>query len=320
MLAFEWAESRSYHSINDTEEVHRHFVTTFDLVYNEFEFPWLSKWKVTFRNEWKLHYLGFPLNQDDVWFSSHSRTHYAAYIWQQSRSAWGEDEPIESLLVWDFSHASKYRPSQNPLGRGQPDEGPLLVKKLTYLDMDFLTLRQRDTPTLRRIEVDGDACIYFFEDQCDYGSGRNVADYRWNHKFKNYEERVIGIPLLGQGPVWEDRRDDKLIAASSVDKGKLTEGYMQPKRATCWRYEGVYPGFRKKVIQDKSAGIDFTVEHFRYDISTPRVTCHGKSWTTEVEQQGSGWQHSNFDGDERWLIGQVEDEIQILRFDRDVKA
>lgn len=103
LLVFEWAEKEPYHKLNELEKVHRHYVTAFDVQSTKNCFPWLSQWQITFRSEWKLHYLGFPLSSQDRWFSDHSTTHYAVYVWQTNRSAWGENKPIESLFIWDIS-------------------------------------------------------------------------------------------------------------------------------------------------------------------------------------------------------------------------
>ena len=137
ILIFEWAEKEPYHKLNELEEVHRHYVTAFDIESAKDPFRWLSQWKIKFRTEWKLHYLGFPLSALDCWFSDHSTTHYAVYIWQTNRSAWGENEPIESLLVWDFSKPSSYHLPNNPSGCSQTSVAPRLVKKLSYLELDF---------------------------------------------------------------------------------------------------------------------------------------------------------------------------------------
>ena len=247
LLIIEWAEKEPYHNLNDHEQVHRHFATAFDVVPIEGCFPWLSRWNVTYRSEWKLHYLGFPLNQRDVWFSTHSSTYYAIYIWQPNRSAWGEDEPIESFFIWNISQPST---PDHPLGNGQPRTGPHVVQKLCYRDLDHLTLRQRDTPFLRRIELDGDGCVYFFEEGCSGERGLHVGHQRGI--IEEYWERVVGIPIVGYGPRWEDRCDNNsdLAAASatSTENGS-------PKRATCWRYSGVYPTIRSQAFQDEPAGI-----------------------------------------------------------------
>ncbi|KAK0630184.1 hypothetical protein B0T17DRAFT_527804 [Bombardia bombarda] len=114
VLIFEWAEAHPYHKLNDREVVHRHFVTAFDIVRTP---SWT--WSVEFRSEWKLHFLGLPLNRSDRFFSAHTATHYAVYFWQPNRSLY-QDDPIEQLAVWDISSPSPYRPSQDPNGDKRP--------------------------------------------------------------------------------------------------------------------------------------------------------------------------------------------------------
>ncbi|EGS18744.1 uncharacterized protein CTHT_0053530 [Thermochaetoides thermophila DSM 1495] len=125
VLVIEWAEAVAYHQLNDREVVHRHFVTAFDVIRapsgrsgNQSGHP-SPIWRVEFRSEWKLHFLGLPLNKRDRFFSTHTATHYAVYIWQPNRSLY-QDDPIEQILVWDISSPSPCRPSQDPMGDWRP--------------------------------------------------------------------------------------------------------------------------------------------------------------------------------------------------------
>ncbi|KAM7223261.1 hypothetical protein V8F06_001474 [Rhypophila decipiens] len=124
VLVVEWAEALPYHQLNDREVVHRHFVTAFDVVRlpsdpdracgaPDATTGWT--WTVKLRSEWKLHFLGLPLNRSDRFFSAHTATHYAVYFWQPNRSLY-QDDPIEQLAVWDISSPSSYRPSEDPNG------------------------------------------------------------------------------------------------------------------------------------------------------------------------------------------------------------
>ena len=207
LLVFEWAEKEPYHRLNELEQVHRHYVATFDVQSAKDSFPWLSQWEITFRSEWKMHYSGFPLSAQECWFSDHSTAHYAAYIWQTNRSAWGENDPIESLLIWDILQPSSYRPSNDPSNRSQTSIGPHLVKKLSYIGLGFLKFGKRIRHSWKKIALNGSACVYFFEEGCNRERGlhvsheseagrRNPRDVVW--------ERIVGIP--GSGPRWENIR------------------------------------------------------------------------------------------------------------------
>lgn len=114
VLIVEWAEALPYHQLNDREVVHRHFVTAFDVTRKP-----SATWDIEFRSEWKLHFLGLPLNRSDRFFSAHTATHYAAYFWQPNRSLY-HVEPIEQLAVWDISRPSPYRPSEDAKGGTRP--------------------------------------------------------------------------------------------------------------------------------------------------------------------------------------------------------
>lgn len=124
VLLFEWAEALPYHQMNIVEYVHRHFVTAFDVIRTPCtlsgeatsvgrEAKW--KWTVRFRSEWKLHFLGLPLNDTDRFFSTHTATHYAVYFWQPNRSLY-QDDPIEQLAVWDISSSCPFKASEEPKG------------------------------------------------------------------------------------------------------------------------------------------------------------------------------------------------------------
>ena len=320
LLVFEWAEEQSYHKLNELEDVHRHFVTVFDVQPAKNSFPWLPQWNITLRHEWKMHYLGFPLSAQDTWLSDHSTTHYAVYIWQTNRSAWGENEPIESLLIWNISEASGHCPSEDSSPDIQASVGPRLVKKLSYLDLDFLTIRQRETPFLREIALDGSACIYFFEEGCNrergphvghgYETGRrNPQDIVW--------ERIVAIPVQGLGPRWEDRLGkDSNFASDSQHADSISTDPSTPKRATCWRYDGAGTGgIRNQVLRDELAGIKYSVVQRTIGFPEIWVSSNSQTWSSEIDLQGIQWRWKQIQGDENQLIIQSDEELHILRFD-----
>ena len=311
ILVFEWAEREAYHQLNEDEEVHRHYVTAFDVLSVKDPFPWLSQRQMIFRSEWKLHYLGFPLSAQDRWFSDHSTTHYAVYIWQTNRSAWGENEPIESLLIWDISQPSSHHPSGDQSDGCQVPVRPQLVKKLSYLDLEFLTTRQRDTPFLRRLALDGSACLYFFEDGCSRESGLHVGHGYQEGRRNDREvvwERVVGIPILGAGPRWEDRLGR---ASTSVRSPNLS----MTNRATLWRYDGMGVGIRNQMVRDESAGINYFVLQRTIGFPEIWVSSDSRSWFAEINLQDIQFRWKQINGDERYLIIQSNEELCILHFD-----
>ena len=153
-LVIEWAEKKPYHALNDSEDVHRHFASCYDINLHEHSgVDQCGRWTVTFRNEWKLHFLGLPLNTLDRFFSTHTKDHYAVYLWQPNRSMYtgDEEQPIESLHVWNISQPRAYLPSQDPGGRRRPDDtqcGPRVVSRFNYRDLEFYGVRQQSSPSL----------------------------------------------------------------------------------------------------------------------------------------------------------------------------
>jgi hypothetical protein len=220
VLIFEWCEREPYHQLNDEETVHRHFATAFDVercapqrsssrsprfsvVRSE---PLLllssaNKWNITFRSEWKIHFLGFPLNRVDRFFSAHTATHYALYTWQPNRSPWGEADPPEQFTIWDISFPSRYCPSADPTGRDKPDVdlGPHVIRRLSWRDLDFLGLRQRDTPSFRQILLD-EHNVYVHEEEHRWLAGPQSSLVPPRHHLV----RCTGFAIVGMGPRWFD--------------------------------------------------------------------------------------------------------------------
>ena len=283
LLVIEWAEEEPYHQLNDVELVHRHFVTAFDVTYNPS--------RVQVRNEWKLHFLGFPLNSHDLWFSAHSDTHYAVYIWQPNRSAWGEDEPIESLLVWDISQPSDYRPSLDPSGGRKPPTGPQMVKSLSYKDLDHLNLRQRDHPAMHALGID-DGTIYFHEIHAYENSTQIGSPMQADHN-DLYWKRIVGIPIVGSGPPW-------------------TRGWKTDILEDCGELEHPCQN-----VRDGIAGVGYTIGMSNRKLW---LCTEHQDWCSalEIEEHDDWYPWISVYAEERWLVMQCErdgvGELRILRF------
>ncbi|EAA36172.2 hypothetical protein GE21DRAFT_2276 [Neurospora crassa] len=233
VLIFEWAEEHPYHQLNDREVVHRHFVTTFDVVRTPSPSAWT--WTIQFRSEWKLHFLGLPINRSDRFFSAHTATHYAVYFWQPNRSLY-QDDPIEQLAVWDISLPSPYRPSEDPTGHNRPPvgnrttsmsaglwngggthtttttttaagearkdaspepdripatNGPQVIRRMAWRELDFYGVRQRANPQLRDLSLD-DRNLYFIEEEHRWAEGQHssLSPPRVHHV------KCTGIPIV----------------------------------------------------------------------------------------------------------------------------
>ncbi|KAL5338543.1 hypothetical protein BJX70DRAFT_388462 [Aspergillus crustosus] len=197
VLVVEWAEPKAFHWLNDSDGVHRHFASSFDVSKAS------SGWKITFRNEWKIMFLGHPLSERDRFYSTHSQTHYAIYIWQPNRSLYtaDDDAPIESLSVWDFSEQSSYRPSLDPTGRlrveGEgEDTGPFIVSRFGFRELGFYSVRQRGLPGIQWLNITEDnQSIEIFENLCTGPLDRFVGPAEWTSQV-----HVTSIPVNGHGP------------------------------------------------------------------------------------------------------------------------
>ncbi|KAL2823165.1 hypothetical protein BDW59DRAFT_99879 [Aspergillus cavernicola] len=202
VLVVEWAEPKAFHWLNDSDGVHRHFASSFDVTNTS------SGWSITFRNEWKIMFLGHPLSERDRFFSTHSQTHYAIYIWQPNRSLYtaDEDAPIESLSVWDISKPSAYRPSLDPTGRLRQegeDSGPHIVSRFGFRELGFYSVRQRGLPGIQWLNITEDnQAIEIFENLCTGPVDRFVGPAEWTSQVQ-----ATSIPVTGHGPCWRQNLD-----------------------------------------------------------------------------------------------------------------
>jgi hypothetical protein len=172
-----------------------------------------------------------PLNSRDRFFSCHTTKKYSLYLWQPNRSAWGEDEPIEALAVWDISSPSPYRPSLDPSGKKKPDdsfEGPRVVRRFSFTDLDFYRIRQRSTPVLRGLELDENHVYVIEEDhRCIVGqqAGHNLP--------RLHSVKIIGIPFA-MGPMWVDSCGAD--GDTSTSFCQRVSDARNHRLAPCWRH------------------------------------------------------------------------------------
>ncbi|KAI0141334.1 hypothetical protein BJ166DRAFT_541263 [Pestalotiopsis sp. NC0098] len=363
VLVFEWCEQEPYHQLNDEETVHRHFATAFDVesraprsssrsprfsVLRSETGP--SDWSITFRSEWKIHFLGFPLNRVDRFFSAHTATHYALYTWQPNRSPWGEADPPEQFTVWDISFPSQYRPSTDPTGRDKPDVdlGPHVIQRLSWRDLDFLGLRQRDTPSLRQILLD-EHNVYVHEEEHRWLAGPQSSLVPPRHHLV----RCTGFPISGIGPKWFDEccADGDVHLSFCPRSGSMarlrggsggdgedsspatTATYTKdwPGFAPCWRHEE-FPYLTMSEVVDAAAGVRivarqcFMVEALSVFI-LPRISVVHQAGSEDTDDADDGEVRFKDDmwgelmgkgricGDERFIVGEdMEGKITVVRF------
>ncbi|KAK9417202.1 hypothetical protein SUNI508_09006 [Seiridium unicorne] len=349
VLVIEWCEREPYHQLNDRETVHRHFTTAFNVERcaprsssRSPRFSVLrsisdtSNWSITFRSEWKIHFLGLPLNRHDRFFSTHTATHYALYIWQPYRSPWGEGDPLEQLTIWDISFPSQYRPSEDPTGSQKPDSdlGPSVIQRLSWRDLDFFGLRQRDTPCFREILLD-DHNVYVHEEEHRWLAGPQSSLVHPRHHLV----RCIGIPMVGIGPRWYDEccADGDVHMSFCPRSGSmarlvgddLTPAYTcaWPGFAPCWRHEE-FPYLTMSEMVDSAAGVRivarqcFMVEALSVFV-LPRISIKQEDddgvEETEIRFADDMWGElmgkGRICGDERFVVGEdMRGELTVVHF------
>ncbi|KAJ5325365.1 uncharacterized protein N7506_008467 [Penicillium brevicompactum] len=195
LLVVEWAESKAFHWLNESDGVHRHFASSFDISQGAND-----GWNIIPRNEWKIMFLGHPLSERDRFFSSHNNTHYVIYTWQPNRSLYtaDDDAPIESMFVWDISSQSSYRPSSDPSGRlrdDAPDGSPHIVSRFSFRDLEFFGIRQRGCPSMQRLRVTDDS------QEIEITESR-VPSSGYSETMLLPELISTSIPVNGHGPHW----------------------------------------------------------------------------------------------------------------------
>jgi hypothetical protein len=175
-----------------------------------------------------------PLNSRDRFFSTHTATHYCLYLWQPNRSAWGEDDPIEGLAIWDISEGSRYRPSEDPTGKAKPltEEGPRVIRRLSFADLDFYKIRQRSTPEIRNLDLDCNH-VYVIEEDHRWLVGQEAS----HHLPRLHKVKTTGIPF-GEGPRWED--DCGADGDINLSFCERASDIRSPAIAPCWRHEVSY--------------------------------------------------------------------------------
>ncbi|EXJ87593.1 hypothetical protein A1O3_04554 [Capronia epimyces CBS 606.96] len=318
-MIIEWAERDPFHNLNAMEQVNRHFASCFDVHRGKDQTSWTVDW----RSEWKMHFLGLPPNYHDRFFSTHTSAHYAVYFWQPNRSMYTGDEemPIESLSVWDISTPSSYQPSADPSGRSRPPEkeGPHIVSKFSFTDMEFVGIRQHASIALMSLHLDSESLsLTVRENIAVAGQGYfDPAERLWCAKTTTF-------PFLGQGPrlyrEWDGGlppyRGHCTMESADIEDG---EKWFLPVMDVVDAEAGVRLSLVETCISGMNVQNQFVIRmktetggivrgQKEEDCELEWVTLAG-GLTKEVAAMG------RIAGDERWLIGQNERmEIVVLKF------
>ncbi|KAI1623168.1 hypothetical protein EDD37DRAFT_610481 [Exophiala viscosa] len=313
-LIVEWAEKDPFHNLNAMEQVNRHFANCFDVRRSD-----KGSWTVTWRSEWKMHFLGLPPNYHDRFFSTHTSTHYAVYFWQPNRSMYTGDEemPIESLSVWDISTPSNYAPSSDPSGKYRPPakEGPYIVSRYSFMDMEFWGVRQHATVSLMSLGIDSETCSLTVRENVGVtGQGYfDPAERLWCAKTTTF-------PFCGEGP--------RLY--------REWDGHLPPYRGHCSMESADVEESERWFLPvmdvvDTKAGVKLSLVEtcFSGQSVDNKLVVRLKTGCHESDESESGSEWVTLDdglteqvcamgritGDERWVVGQNERmEIVVVKF------
>ncbi|KAJ5921693.1 hypothetical protein N7454_009167 [Penicillium verhagenii] len=313
LLVVEWAEPKAFHWLNDSDGVHRHFASSFDLKRKSD-----NGWSIVPRNQWKIMFLGHPLSERDRFFSAHSDTYYVTYIWQPNRSLYtaDEDAPIESLFVWDISKPSSYQPSLDPTGSQigpEVDQSPFIVARFGFRDLEFFGVRQRGCPSIQRLEITDDGESIIITENFDT---RIIT----LDPFELSQVVITSIPLQGYGPHW--RQGSNLLLPPYRGNCSL----QTPPLSSMDMFVDSCYGIIAQVT-DMNAGLSFCLhfdpiqwdsdgrdnEHKDQTIYLSIQTMDSRVTTENQDFTGRG----KISGCERYLIGENRNrELVIYRFDR----
>ena len=312
-LIMEWAERDPFHSLNDMEQVNRHFVSCYDIKRAVDG----RSWRVKFRSEFKIHFFGLPLNSRDRFFSTHNSKHYVVYFFQPNRSMYTGDEerPIESLFVWDISMPSPYLPSMDPAGkhRPAPSSVPHVLARFPFNELEFLGIRQQSEIKLMSLHVDSEGGhVIWRENICEAAYGYfDPAERDWRAK-------TTVFPFLSYGPHEYKRRDKYLppyrghasMESCDIEEDAI-EKYFVPVMDVVDEKAGVRFNLRETCFTGIGVEqrMDIRVKVPWLGKNGEYVNMQDDELVREVSSMG------RIAGDERWIIGQNERmELVVCRF------
>lgn len=367
VLVFEWADRIAHHQINERTAAHRHYATAFDFKYTGTSYDILPdlksisddsvdgkspSWDITFRTEWRIHYLGLPITDNDRFFSAHNSTHYAVYIYQPNRSPYGENDPLERLIVWEIGSPPPY-PLPSDFD-SRPLREPQAIHRLVNAGLEPWGVRQSDTPRLRSLALDDITVdphtgaptghVFFIEEDHQWSDGPHSSPEPPLH----HVVRSTGIPLSGDsyGPHWmEECGKDDLPSVESCRRSGMA-GRRWPGGAPCWRHQK-WPWIADADIVDAAAGVRISaytiykgsmgVDTIDHDVFVALRNTLLKDDGDHPNDMAAKWMRHNepssvwdkfshnfwtqlmgkgfISGDERWVIGQdSEGHIAIMTF------
>ncbi|KAI1826495.1 hypothetical protein F4861DRAFT_85778 [Xylaria intraflava] len=340
ILIFEWCKRTPSPLVNNRHVFSSHFVTVFD-VPRPAEPASCSNstrpWEIRLRFEWEIH---SEIGRHDRFFSAHTATHYALYLWQQGGLCRPDDDLSEQLTIWDITDATSEGHSH---GRGYSQHldvvprRPKAIKKFTSPDLEFLHIRQGQTPKLRDIFLD-ELNLYVHEEDHHWLRGRHVSQ---NARPRLHDVCSTGIPLTGVGPRWFDKcsadGDDERSfcpragSARRVGGRKRAPGHVIKATwlgwAPCWRHEDL-PNTTLSEVVDADAGVRIAARQcfdanaltsFVRPAGYPESATGAEGEEDEAYFEDDLWRQllgkGVIAGDERWVVGEDgRGAITVVRF------
>ncbi|KAI8956344.1 hypothetical protein F4801DRAFT_526336 [Xylaria longipes] len=330
ILVIEWCEREPCCQSDDGEDIHRHFATAFDV--RRSTEPRISdtpgSWEIQLRSEWKLHQFGFPVNRRARFFSAHTSTHYAFYLWQHHGSLGDEELLVEQLTIWEIGCTPSRRPEEGPAAAKTQDTAqpqPRVIKMFTGRALDFLGIRQHNSPVLREILLD-EANVYVHEEEHPWLAGQQAPQPPPPRR--HHHVRSTGIPFSGVGPRWFDEccaNGDihmsfcpRAGSVARLSNGNHTSApdHLNGKWAgwaPCWRHEE-FPYLTVSDVVDERAGVRiaarqcFVIETLssfvlpKISLSAEPDDAHEIQFADDMWKQLLG--KGKIMGDERWVVGE----------------
>ncbi|KAI1180524.1 hypothetical protein F4777DRAFT_528247 [Nemania sp. FL0916] len=342
VLIIEWCQDSPPLAFNDTQTVRRHHATAFDVQRPREWDPSssLAPWEI--RAKWEIRLPSLLMNIYDRFFSAHTATHYALYIWHDAK--WPSNRqwaPDESLTIWEFDRASPGIPSENPLGVEMHPQ-PRIIRRFSQERLSVFGVCQGPNPLLRGIYLD-EGNVYIHEEDHCWLIGGEQSSIRLP---RGHAVCSTAIPFTAIGPHWFDeccgnrdrvnnRRNSNLRVCPRIgsaarrkaedyqddDSGGdgLTGSWLNhptwPGWAPCWRHDE-FPLLTSSRIVDAHTGVSIIARS--WPLREPELSTLGRhQLTVQIPQDGPREKtfktkgllkhllgRGVIQGDERWIVGE----------------
>jgi hypothetical protein len=221
-----------------------------------------------------------------------------------------EELPIESLAVWDITQPSEYLPSADPTGKMRPDpaifEGPRVVAKFSFRDLEYLGIRQHSAISLMSFAIDSGARALVVRENV-YVPGQGYFD----PAERLWSARTTIFPFVGHGPHLRREGDGNLppyrgnCSMETVDVLEAEEWFLGimdvVDHVASVRFSLVETVFTGQPLEKKKL--------VRTDVLGSQRVMLDDVLAREISHMGK------IAGDERWLIGQNgSQELVVLKF------